>query len=234
MPEPILITPQTVPVGTCIPGNAQALVNLVAGNVTATFQNSQFALWNFGSNTPDPSLQDRPWQRTTADGKPLGVYVFYNGKWVKQGPPVGTVSLYLGTGPSGPSFDSTGKGIPGTDGEGWFVMNGQNGTPFMDGLFPIGGTYTGGQWQSYLNNTGLPSTTGGSTTTTLLPTNIPPLAAQVPRGSSQPGSAAGFQYGASSSDGNTVSATVTSGAATPFLNAPPYRALGFIIFLPYN
>lgn len=234
MPEPILITPQTVPVGTCIPGNAQALVNLVAGNVTATFQNSQFALWNFGSNTPDPSLQDRPWERTTADGKPLGTYVFYNGKWIKQGPPVGTVCMYYGAGEGGPSFDATGKGIVGTDGEGWLLLNGQNGTLAMNQYFPIGGYYSGGQWVSSFNNTGTPSRTGGSPTVTLLPTNIPALEAQVPRGSSDPGSAAGFQYGASSSTGATVSATVTSGAATPFLLAPPYVAFGFMIFSPYT
>lgn len=234
MPEPITISPQSVPTGTCIPGNAQALVNLVAGNITATFQNGEFALWNFGSTTPDPSLQDRPWERTTTDGKPLGIYVFYNGKWVRQGPPVGTVSMYYGVGEGGASFDSTGKGIPGTDGEGWYLWNGQNGQPNMNGYFPVGGFYSGGQWVSQLNVTGSPSRTGGSESVTLLPTNIPALAAQVPRGSAQPGSEAGFQYGASSSSGDTVTAVVTSGAATPFLTVPPYVAVGFMIFLPYN
>lgn len=38
----------------------------------------------YGSEEPGPSFTDRPWIRRDDEGRPLGVWVYYKGSWIKS------------------------------------------------------------------------------------------------------------------------------------------------------
>ena len=70
----------TLPAGTALPGNAQALVNMVAQYLLiAGGQN--FDGINYGSNTPSPEDRDKPWWRTDSSGNPMGMYSWNGSAW---------------------------------------------------------------------------------------------------------------------------------------------------------
>lgn len=71
----------SAPFGTPLPGNAQALLNLVAAYVgIAGGQN--FNGINFGSTVPIAANRGLPWFKTDALGNPLGLFSWNGAAWV--------------------------------------------------------------------------------------------------------------------------------------------------------
>ena len=70
----------TVPFGTQLPGNAQALINFVAayGLINGTHN---FNGLNFGSVTPSPENQNIPWFKTDSFGNPIGFFSWNGATW---------------------------------------------------------------------------------------------------------------------------------------------------------
>lgn len=70
----------TVPSGTPLPGNAQAILTLVAQYMgIAGTQN--FNGVNFGPNTPSADNRDKPWFKTDASGNPIGFFSWNGATW---------------------------------------------------------------------------------------------------------------------------------------------------------
>jgi len=235
MPETIILNTLTPPAGTCIPGNAAALIALVNQYTQAVF-NQDFALFNYGSNTPDPENQDRPWYRLMTNGQALGWYYYYNGKWTRDGGSlqVGDMIMMTGAGESSTNFDSSGKGIAGTPGEGWLIANGNNGTPDMRNRFPAAGSnYSSGQWITSIDPNNPNTATGGQSSTLLGTGEIPRITKSLPRGSGIGGNG-GFVWGY---DTALPDYTLTIGQLPedqnrqPIIN--PYRAVGMKIWNPF-
>lgn len=236
MAEPIIITPNLVsdPQG-CMPGNRQELANFVAQAFTAMFNGAQFALWNFGPDTPPPENQDRPWFRTEASGRAIGPYSFFNGSWKRAaGIPVQSIISY-----SGPSsvFDGTGKGTAGTQADGFNLCNSQNGTPDLRNRFVIGASSTTSPWTSTVSI--LPLATGGASSVTIRKENLPELTFTLPIGAADGGNdrfvfgnaTAGGTYERSiPGTGNGASGSGDPGVPISIL--PPYYALAFIQYNP--
>lgn len=234
MPDPIYLNP-LVPPTNCIPSTYPSLVAGMAQYLQVIF-NGAYSFFNFGAATPAADQQDRPWIRTTSTGVPLGLYYHYNGKWVRSGSyPVGTVVAYTGPGPGSANFDSSGKGIAGTEGEGWLVANGQNGTPDLRNRFLAGGdTYASGAWTT---NVGAPLTenvaVGGLSTVRLVTGQLPQLTEALPRVTGD-GSVGGFRWGG----GTTIADyTIKIGPNTDDQDRvaiiPPFQAVGFLIWNPF-
>lgn len=70
----------TVPSGTSLPGNAQALANFIA-MWTAITGGQSFNGVNFGPSTPTPENRDKPWFKTDASGNPVGLYSWNGIAW---------------------------------------------------------------------------------------------------------------------------------------------------------
>lgn len=79
-------------------------------------------------------------------------------------------------------FDSSGKGLSGTRMEGWYLCNGNNGTPDMRGFVPVGAIQgvPGGNVDPSVDPSSDPSLNyavnqiGGRAKVTLVPNNLPP------------------------------------------------------------
>jgi hypothetical protein len=112
-----------------------------------------------GSSPPSSALTNKVWYKTDGGGRPLGVYMFYNGNWRKvyTGVVFGEIRLYWGT---FSVFDGTGRGLIGGDADGWAVCNGQNGTTNLEGYFPCGGSWNGSNWVTSTN--GVTTNAGGA------------------------------------------------------------------------
>lgn len=101
----VILSTANVPEGTCpswIIDLWPQLVALMEANLTGT-QNT----FNYGSSTPDPADQDKPWIKTDANGYPDGQYwVFNGGSWVKKHPlPPGSIMMWQGDIASIDTFD---------------------------------------------------------------------------------------------------------------------------------
>jgi len=77
----LFLAPGTVPFGTQLPGNAQALVNLIS-QYTGIDGDDGFNGINYGSDTPSPENRQYPWFKTDVDGNPIGLYSWNGSAWV--------------------------------------------------------------------------------------------------------------------------------------------------------
>lgn len=205
-----------------------------------------------GSAVPSVDDQDKPWIRLDNVGRPAGIYIFYNGLWVKQPPDQGSL---IGPFAGDPTlfFDGDGRGLVGVgpvagDFYGWQIMNGNNGTANLSDKFIIGGRmdnvditgYSGG-WRTNVN--GVPELTGGTNETTLDGTNTyRPAIAELKVGlwlaDGNARDAAGALYG-TVGDGSHPEATLINADAgnttpDPFPTIPPFLALGWIQWIGYT
>lgn len=157
----IIVQPTTVPPGICLPGDPNALIQFVAQYLSVTF-NQQINFFNYGSQAPSVSDQDKPWFRLDPQGRPMGWYAFYNGVWRKVlTASVGTITNYFG--PTAGLFDSTGRGIAGSLWDGWALCNGQNGTPDLRNKIILGANAynsSGGKWEAEFD--GVATSSGGA------------------------------------------------------------------------
>lgn len=77
----LFLTPGTAPANQKLPGNAQALLNFIAGYVLIAGDDSVGGI-NFGNATPSPENRAFPWWRTDVDNNPLGMYSWNGSAWV--------------------------------------------------------------------------------------------------------------------------------------------------------
>lgn len=234
MSEPIIVSPDTVPAGVCVPGTAQGIVNLVAQYLNVAFAGDSFNTFNYGSSEPDPDNRDRPWFRTDASGYFIGWMGYFNGAWRRVAPyPIGSIVAYSG---SDANFDGDGKGNAGTTVEGYQLCNGLNGSPDLRNRFIImGNDYSGSAWTTDVEDSGNPGvTTGGLATVQLFRTHIPRMTDTLRTGN-EAGAGNRFLLGAKN-DGSTIDVeigtTASSGEAAPHPNMPPYYALAYIMYNP--
>ena len=225
MPEPISITAQTLPEGTCMPGSMQELLNLIASNLLGALTDT-VTLFNFGPNTPTVDRQDQPWIRVDATGKFLGIYTFTDGSWQPGDPPFQTGDVMP------VALASQVIAAP------WYAMNGQvvNGITVPDWrgrtvigagqrILPNGSTDT-----ATVFNIG---DTGGEEKHLLvvaeMPSHIhPPLSPATAYITANPGG------GAQTAGGSGVGGQNTTGAAgsdTPHNTLPPYAAAQWKMYI---
>lgn len=239
MPETIILNPLTPPT-TCIPNTYGDLIAGVAQYIQAIF-NPAYALFNYGANTPAPDQQNRPWIRLAANGQSLGIYNYYNGAWRRDGGSlqVGDVVAMSGPGESSEFYDSSGKGIVATSGEGWQIANGQNGSIDLRNRFIAGGvSYSGGSWVTNVDPSAPNSGSGGRGSITLNRGQIPQLQASLNRGSLT-GNGGGFVYGFKNGQNDFVitignGQALPDGIGNPVYNTPFYYALAWKQWMPYS
>jgi hypothetical protein len=155
-------TPNHQPLPACYPADVNGMLDLLttggglSGQIPDTAGGGVFV----GSTPPSSSLTNKVWYKTDAAGRPLGVFMFYNGNWRKvyTGAVFGEIRLYIG-GFNG-VFDGTGRGIIGGDADGWVICNGQNGTANLEGFFPCGASWNGSAWVT--STDGVSRTLGGA------------------------------------------------------------------------
>lgn len=189
-----------------------------------------------GSAPPSSSLTNKVWFKIDGAGRPLGVFMFYNGNWRKVYNGVyGDIKMYLG---NGGNFDGTGRGVVGSDCDGWAICNGGNGTPNMtDGRFPAGGSWNGANWIS----SGM-GARGGANAHQITESDLPALQAgpvHSQAGKWQSGGGGGWlttppQAGATEADYNlpVFGPGGQTGGQNP-LPPPKYQIFAFIMFIGY-
>lgn len=191
-----------------------------------------------GSTPPSSALTNRVWFRTDAAGRPLGVYMFYNGNWRKvyTGVGLGQVSMYSGA----PSvFDGTGRGVLGGDFDGWALCNGGNGTPDLrDRYIVAANSYnaaTGG-WGSVVDGTAFRTVGGAPGPMQIHPSNLPQLS--VTARSSTQGTLSGGNGRFIGSEADQPidiwNIIETKGSPNTPLSMPYFYVLAFMMFVGYQ
>lgn len=91
----VVINASTLPPGFCHtswPLTFSTFASLLSAELSGNLNTM-----NFGSSTPTPENQDKPWFRLTTNGAPDKWYVYYNGFWVaKHALPSGVITLWDG------------------------------------------------------------------------------------------------------------------------------------------
>lgn len=115
----INFTLSSFPTGYCFTTPNQFAVDLVARLAGEVAGDASF--FNYGSSTPAPDFQDRPWIKLDASGNIDKIYSFSNGAWVARHPIApGIVVQYEGSEASITTFDGGEVGaITATTGPMW-------------------------------------------------------------------------------------------------------------------
>lgn len=219
MATTLALLPGTVPAGTCIPGDIQSLVNLFTQYVTV--QQVTDPTINTGPATPPASKQDRPWIRTDANGAPLGTWIFYGGRWVKDWGGMRAGAIVILDGISVASFDGTGLA---TDGNwvGWALCNGNNGTSDLRDKFVLCAGV------AHVENS-----SGGAETHALTSAENGPHSHVCNVGDDIDLGLRPLFATADDEGGTGTINTETSGLGTPHNNMPPYYSKAYIKFIGY-
>ncbi len=77
---PVKFVNGTIPPGVCF-NNEQERLNYFT-SLLGGYLPSNFILWNYGPDEPDPDNRGLPWLRLNVDGSMDRVYVYFNGQWV--------------------------------------------------------------------------------------------------------------------------------------------------------
>jgi hypothetical protein len=221
-----------------------ALLRLISSASIA----SDLAVYVKSTATPSIDNQDRVWARLDGSGRPLGTYIFYGGRWVRETPPVSARFGFF-TGDPTLYFDGDGRGLTGSgdvaaDYYGWQIMNGNNGTPNLSNKFLILGamdndgiTGFSSGWRT--NVTGTPLGEGGEAevtldeNTTYIPArNVVEAGKYTADGNTQGGSLWGDTNG--STDFNVIDADAGNDDPDPISIIPPFYALAMIQFIGYT
>jgi hypothetical protein len=149
----VTFTPNPQPEPACYPSDVNGLLTLLTtgGGISGTIPDTAGGGIFVGSSPPSSALTNKVWYKTDAGGRPLGVYMFYNGNWRKvyTGAAYGEIRafwFYSG------QIDGTGRGNVGGDMDGWALCNGQNGAPNLEGSMLVCGAQgeavggAAGQW----------------------------------------------------------------------------------------
>jgi hypothetical protein len=230
----VTFTPNHQPAPACYPADANKLLDMLTtgGGLSGTIPDSAGGGIYVGSSPPSSSLTQKVWFKTDAAGRPLGVFMFYNGNWrrVYTGQ-LSEIKIFGGN--TAGYFDGTGRGVIGGDYDGWALCNGNNGTYNLSDKFIVPGTWNGSQWVSAVS--GSNAAAGGSNTIT--PDNLPLLLTPT-FGVGAAGGAGAYGLGAENAQFlnywhvHDRNGTPLSGYNFPFV--PPYIALGYIMFIGYQ
>lgn len=215
----VTISTANLPEGTC-PAWLIPLWPTLVSNLSANL-NGSLNVFNYGSSTPAPADQDKPWIRLDSSGRPDRWYVYSGGNWIAQHPtPAGVIVLWEGDISTIDTFDGGEAGaITAVTGPMWeHVTELQAKFPIGVGTLPTSATVlavgsTGGEENHILTETEMPKHTHeiglgaaadfGSGSSTLR--NVKPIA-----------------------DATTTVDTGEAGGDTAHNNMPPFFALHFI------
>jgi len=230
----VTFTPNHMPLPACYPGDVNALLDMLTtgGGLTGTIPDTAGGGVFVGSNPPSSSLTNKVWYKTDGAGRPLGVYMFYNGSWRRVYTGVyGEVRMFAGNPAS--YFDGSGRGIVGGDLDGWALCNGQNGTPNLADHFIIAAQSFGAGWVTSVE--GSSKSSGGQNAYAINPQNLPYLAVTLPHKAVQSGTGAvGFGgTGDVTQDYPVAGLNGVPMGGGPLPVVPPYIALGYMMFVGY-
>jgi hypothetical protein len=237
----VTFTPNLQPAPACYPSDVNGLLTLITtgGGISGTIPDNAGGGIYVGSVAPSSSLTNKVWFQIDAAGRPLGVYMFYNGNWrlVYTGRPTeikmfnGNWTLY---------FDGTGLGIVGGTWDGWALCNGNNGTQNMIDNFVIAGSEYVDEWLTGVNGP-LQNAGGQQGPWTLAASQMPELSVDAWGWFRPPLPEAG-QPGLFIAPSGVSGAGVigewlineTAGSPNNPLPFPPFIALGFAAFVGYR
>jgi hypothetical protein len=234
-----LANPQPAPA--CYPSDVNGLLQVVAnGGISGTVPDNSGGGIFVGPSPPSSSLTNKVWYKTDAAGRPLGVFMFYNGNWRKvyTGVGIGEIRMYIGT---NTVFDASGRGIIGGDFDGWVVCNGNNGTPNLTSSFPMAGHMGANTtppspdgWWAQAENPGTWVRSGGALgPRKIAASNLPSLFTTM-YGDPMGKPAGTGAYGLNGPVATTFfyEDTTLNSPNTP-LHFEPYTVMGFIMFVGY-
>lgn len=214
----VVVSTANVPEGFCPSWMIEKWPELVS--LLSAQLNGSLNTFNYGSSTPDPSDQDKPWLKLDANGYPDGQYwVFNNGFWVKKHPlPVGSIMLWEGDITAIDTFDGgETAAVSVLTGPMWEQVTGLKGRfPVGAGPLPTSGTIVN------------PTDTGGEENHTLTLSELPAHSHTVNAKNDESGGTGGDRLRPVTDPNN---ATVTSqevGDDQPHNNMPPYYGIHFI------
>lgn len=243
MPEPVTVQFAAPPPDFC-PATFEQNVSVLNTLVTASIPGT-FTPYVVQDAVPTVGQQGYIWFKTVG-GKPVGIYKYYSGLWRKvYTGSIGDVKMFSGDPAS--HFDATGKGIAGGEQDGWYLMNGLNGTPnlsdkfvvaaHMDGSGAVVG-YSGG-WRTTVDGSTL--ATGGNAEVTLdNDTTYRPARSAVNvhewTATGNAGNVGGPLFGEAAGATSTqelLAADAGKPTPDPFSIIPPYLALAYVQFKGY-
>jgi hypothetical protein len=220
------------------PSTFQGIVDAIAKYTLYQFD-PDYMLLIKGPNTPQPQDQNKLWLKTDPVGRPLGLFILYNGNWrqVATGNPA-EVTMFAGAWST--YFDATGLGLEGLPWDGWAISNGQNGTLDLTNRFVVPGYRCDG-WGLWVTSVdGYDAYTGGRASFQIQTYNLPVMSITLNArdGYAYNGGAfAATNYGPNPQGGavGIWQYTITgTGAQIPISLIPPYIALGFAQFIGYT
>jgi hypothetical protein len=246
----VTFTPNHQPSPACYPSDVNGMLDLLTtgGGLSGSIPDSAGGGVFVGSAPPSSSLTNKVWYKTDAAGRPLGVFMFYNGNWRKvyTGAAIGEIRMIWY---SSGLFDGSGRGIIGGDMDGWAICNGQNGTPNLQGYFPaagVQGQYVGQQtdvWFTDADGVAWRNTGGQKSRVVVTNANLPALVTSLPHsgGHWAAGSDGGNlqiadpnQYPPTYSNWPVTGPDNVQGASQPLPFQHLYVALGFLMFVGYQ
>lgn len=242
----VTFTANNQPAPACYPPDVNGMLNLIAnGGISGTIPDNAGGGIYVGSVPPSSSLTNKLWARIDGAGRPLGMYMFYNGNWRKvYNGSYGDIKLYVG--PFNGVFDGTGRGViggtPPYDQDGWQICNGNNGTVDMagNGYFPASAAWNGTQWVSDIDGTGYKNV-GGTKTIKIALLNLPQVITPhtyFDLGNPGPGTlpfsmaGQGAPTGGQSGGVSQLLATGT-GPQSPINIVPTFIAMAYLMFIGY-
>lgn len=213
----VTITTATVPEGTCPPfiidlwPELVALLSASLGGGRNTF--------NYGSSTPAPADQDKPWIRTESNGNPAGLYVFSGGSWIAKHPlPAGAIIQWEGDISTINTFDGgETAAVSPTTGPMWEQVT------ELVGRFPVGAGQKDGDSTNFTNGS-----TGGEETHELTVAEMPAHSHAVNAAEDDSGGTGGDRLREVTDPDNATTTSQDTGGGQAHNNLPPYYALHFI------
>jgi len=233
----VTLTSNPQPAPACYPSDVNAMLRLCAegGGLSGTIPDTAGGGVFVGSSPPSSSLTNKVWFKTDGVGRPLGIFMFYNGNWRKvyTGVGYGEVRMYVG---GGNVFDGSGRGIVGGDFDGWALCNGNNGTPNLTDHFIVSGGFNGSAWVTSVD--GVSSRTVGGTPGphVISRSNLPQLNVEVfGDGTGDRTSGNGhFVSGSNTTLGVGIWPVLeTVGSPNTAMPLPQFYAVGFMMFVGY-
>lgn len=195
--------------------------------------------------TPAVEDQNKVWHRQDNNGKPIGTYLFFNGRWRKEyNHNLNEIVMYSGD----PAIDFAEEGHKGTiggDWDGFQLCSGENGSPNLSNQFIVGAKMDdlaqgypngSGPWTTTVDGTSQQS--GGSKDITLDSDHTfqPPVeevkVGQWTANTNTPGISL---YGLPNGAGDVILQPHSDGRPNPTAipTLPPYYALAYAIFVGY-
>ena len=241
------------PAPACYPPDINSMLNLIAGGgLTGTVPDNAGGGIFVGSTQPSDSLTNKVWFKIDSVGRPLGIFMHYNGNWRKvyTGVGIGEIRMIYYS-PS--EFDTSGRGVIGGNWDGWLLCNGQNGTPNLtDSRFPAGVTWNGQVWVAHVPVTSTDQSAGGQGRGghTITANNLPQLKVSLQTQGGVFGGSGGThvvlppyaspppstwdEYNITQGGANDTGPATPLGSPLTHLPLPNFIARGFVIFFGYQ